>query len=118
MNAMSHPQADRNAVQLAQAQAEAIAVAKVPLSWGDLVALARSNHVLGIHWITRLRDEAVQLADHDIAREAQGYLDTHEYPEDARQYLDELDSYLFPDPDPLQDQFIERISPSVFGGYR
>ncbi len=78
----------------------------VPLSWGDLVALARSNHVLGIHWITRLRDEAQDLAakryadwraQNAIAQAAQGYIDVHQYPEDARLYLEELDALIFGD---------------------
>ncbi len=77
-----------------------------PLSWGDLVALARSNHVLGIHWITRLRDEAQDLAakryadwqaQRAIASVAQNAIDVWEYPDDARMYLEELDALIFGD---------------------
>lgn len=98
------------------------------LSWSDLIVLARSNHELGKHWITRLRDEAKALADRRfadwrineaIANAAQACLDTWSEPADAVQHLDELDALIIGDDEPEPRVApVERLSPAVFGGYR
>lgn len=102
-----------------------------PLTWSEMVVLARSNSQLAPSWIARLKAEAEALAEYhrqgvsserrinlEIAAACRGYLDVQGYPE-ANDYLDDLDFLLNDEGEPeLTAGYVERISPSVFGSYR